>query len=145
MRNSKPIWRHVLPLTTFLAVTLASLQGLAESPLAQWKTGLSGALLTSYQGSVIGSHSTLTTLRLCRDGRFQLDREGSWNADGAAMGANQSRVTGRWDVIERGGRIVVTYRTDAGDEGGYPVWLQNNGRVNLGGVAYAAQRGGAGC
>lgn len=145
MRERKKITRLAVSLTGFLAIGLASLPAPAESPLSQWKAGLSGALLTAYSGSVISSSSTLTTLRLCRDGRFQLDREGSWNAGGAAMGANQSRITGRWDVIESGGQIVVTYATDTGDQGSYPVRLQNDGRVNLGGVAYAAQRGGAGC
>ncbi|MCR9095742.1 MAG: hypothetical protein NXI30_16090 [bacterium] len=145
MTRQKRIAIRAVPLAAFVALTLAPLPVLAESPLAQWKAGLSGALLTAYSGSVISSNSSLTTLRLCRNGRFQLDREGSWNAGGAAMGANQSRITGRWDVIESGGQIIVTYTTDAGDQGGYPVWLRNDGKVDLGGVAYAAQRGGAGC
>lgn len=145
MTAQKRITKLAVPLTAFLAIALASLDALAQSPLAQWKAGLSGTLLTAYSGSIISSNSSLTTLRLCRNGRFQLDREGSWNAGGAAMGANQSRIAGRWDVIESGGQVVVTWTTDAGEQGGYPVWLQNDGRVNLGGVAYAAQRGGAGC
>lgn len=116
------------------------------SVLEQWRQGLRGALLTAYSGSVISSNSSLTTLRLCRSGRFRLDREGSWSAGGVAAGANQSTVTGTWDVEQGpGGVIVVTWRTDDGQTGGYPAYLQANGRVNLGGVAYAAQRGGAGC
>ena len=145
MRTKTRTTKWAGSLTAFLCLSLTALGAHANSPLDEWKSGLSGALLTAYSGSVISSNSSLTTLRLCRDGRFQLDREGSWNAGGAAMGANQSRITGRWNVIESAGRIVVTYTTDTGDQGGYPVWLQNDGKVNLGGVAYAAQRGGAGC
>ncbi len=138
------------PLTALVSLSLAfSLTGppaaSANPILEQWKEGLSGALLTAYSGSVVSSHSSLTTLRLCRSGRFRLDRDASWNAGGAAMGASQGLITGTWSVEARGPAIVVTYVTDAGDRGAYPVHLQNDGRVNLGGVSYAAQRGGAGC
>lgn len=117
----------------------------AGSIVDEWEAGLRGALLTSYSGSIIGSNSSLTTLRLCRSGRFRLERESSWNAGDAAMGASQRVTTGTWDIKAQGQSVTVTYITDSGQSGGYPVYLQNNGRVNLGGTSYAAQRGGAGC
>ena len=64
---------------------------------------------------------------------------------GQAGGASRGVVTGRWGVESAGGGIVVTYETDEGERGAYPVYLQANGRVNLGGVAYATERGAAGC
>ncbi|MFK7897940.1 MAG: hypothetical protein AB8G23_19055 [Myxococcota bacterium] len=133
----------LLVLSLGLALTSRTVK--AGSLVDEWETGLRGALLTSYSGSIISSNSSLTTLRLCRSGRFRLEREGSWSAGDAAMGASQSVLTGTWDVVAQGLSIVVTYVTDSGQSGGYPVYLQNNGRVNLGGTSYAAQRGGAGC
>ena len=143
----KILIRRSLSLLLFalFGLALATKSVFAASLLEEWKTGLRGALLTSYSGSVISSNSSLTTLRLCRSGRFRLEREASWSAEGAAAGASQSVVTGTWDVVAQGPSIIVTYVTDSGDSGAYPVYLQNNGRVNLGGVSYAAQRGGAGC
>ncbi|MCB9725607.1 MAG: hypothetical protein H6748_16285 [Spirochaetaceae bacterium] len=117
----------------------------ADSVLEQWRSGLSGARLTAYSGSVISSNSSLTTLTLCRSGRFHLDRDASWSVPGQAGGASRGVVTGRWGVESAGGGIVVTYETDEGERGAYPVYLQANGRVNLGGVAYATERGAAGC
>ncbi len=143
----KILIRRACALLLFLCVglALATKAVSAGSLVEEWETGLRGALLTSYSGSVISSNSSLTTLRLCRSGRFRLEREASWSADGAAAGASQSVVTGTWDVVAQGLSIIVTYVTDSGESGGYPVYLQNDGRVNLGGVSYAAQRGGAGC
>ena len=144
---SKILIRRMLALLLCLSfgLVLATKVVWAGSLVEEWETGLRGALLTSYSGSVISSNSSLTTLRLCRSGRFRLEREASWSADGAAAGASQRVVSGIWDVMAQGLAIVVTYVTDSGDSGGYPVYLQNDGRVNLGGVSYAAQRGGAGC
>lgn len=128
-----------------LGIALATKAVSAGSVVDEWESGLRGALLTSYSGSIISSNSSLTTLRLCRSGRFRLERESSWTAGDAAMGASQRVITGTWEIKAHGPSVTVTYVTDSGESGGYPVYLQNNGRVNLGGTSYAAQRGGAGC
>ena len=39
----------------------------------------------------------------------------------------------------------MTYRTDRGQSGSFPLTLQRNGRVNIGGMAFAVKQGGAGC
>lgn len=117
----------------------------AESIIQQWKSGLSGARLTSYSGSVISSNSTLTVIDFCGNGRFRYSREGSWSVPGAAGGASNNQMTGRWDIKQTGGQIVLEYQNDNGEHGYYPIYLQNNGRVNIGGAEYAVQKGGAGC
>ncbi|MCP5161455.1 MAG: hypothetical protein H7A00_07285 [Hahellaceae bacterium] len=111
----------------------------------QWLQGLSGALLTYYSGSVISNNSSLTTLRLCRNGRYSYEIEGSWSVPGQAGGASANRIMGRWEIREIGGQVMLYYRTDAGEQAVVPLYLQNNGRVNIGGTAFAIQQGGAGC
>ncbi len=127
------------------AVGLAAAPVGAQSLQQQWKSGLAGARLTAYQGSVVSSNSSLTEIRFCRNGRYTYRREGSWSAPGVAGGANQSQITGVWDVQMQGATAYLVYRTDQGQQGGFPMYLQNNGRVNIGGLAYAVQQGGAGC
>ena len=124
---------------------LISLPSLAENYVEQWQRGLSGAKLTAYSGSVISSNSTLTTLSFCRDGRYSYYKEGSWSVPGMAGGASNNTVTGRWEVLQSGINVMLKYVTDAGEEGMFPLYLQNNGRVNIGGTAFAVQQGGAGC
>ncbi len=129
-----------------LLIALAAPSAGAGEILDAWKDGLRGARLTAFSGSVMRSNSSLTVLTLCRSGRFRLETDASWSAPGgAAMGASVGVVTGTWNVESRAGAIFVTYRTDAGESGAYPTYLQPNGRVNIGGTAYAAERGAAGC
>jgi hypothetical protein len=128
-----------------LALTASTLPAFSQSLLDQWRQGLAGSLLTAYKGSVVSNNSTLTVIRFCRDGRYSYRREGSWTAGGYGGGANASTITGRWDVRAAGGQVVLVYRTDQGQQGSFPMYLQANGRVNIGGLAYAVQRGGAGC
>jgi hypothetical protein len=40
---------------------------------------------------------------------------------------------------------VIAPSYQYGQSGSCPIYLQNDGRVNLGGVSYTVQRGGAGC
>lgn len=62
-----------------------------------------------------------------------------------AGGASNNTVTGNWRVQQTGRQMFLLYNTDAGQQGSYLIYLQNNGRVNIGGEAYAVQQGGAGC
>ena len=126
-------------------IFLASSSVGADSILQQWQQGLKGSKLTSYSGSVISSNSTLTTVSLCSNGRYSYYREGSWSVPGMAGGASNSTITGRWEVIQNSNVVMLKYVTDNGEEGTYPVYLQNNGRVNIGGTAFAVEQGGAGC
>lgn len=162
----------VTPLASIILgglVACAAVQSaVADSALVQkWKTGLSGARLTAYQGSVVSNSSSLTVLDLCSSGRYAYYREGSWstpsgprryrydpdtggsgyttNDPDTASGASTNRITGRWDVRQVGGGVVLAYATDQGDSGSFPMYLQSNGRVNIGGLDYAVQQGGAGC
>jgi hypothetical protein len=48
-------------------------------------------------------------------------------------------------VQARGGQVYLVYVTDQGQRGSFPMYLQNNGRVNIGGLAYGVERGAAGC
>ena len=122
------------------------LQTADGSPLEQqWKQGLSGAKLTAYSGSAISSNSTLTVINLCSNGRYTYHREGSWSVPGTAGGASNARISGSWDVRETGGQVQLVYRTDGGEAGSFPLYLQHNGRVNIGGMAYAVQAGAASC
>lgn len=131
--------------TSGIIMLLASTSAFADAILDKWKQGLSGARLTAYKGSAISSNSSLTVLNLCRNGRYSYYREGSWSVPGTAGGASSNRVTGRWDVQRKGNQVLLVYVTDQGQEGAFPMYLQNNGRVNIGGLAYAVQAGGAGC
>lgn len=116
----------------------------AQSLAQQWRDGLSGALLTAYEGSVVSSNSTLTTIRFCRSGRYTYIREGSWTA-GSAGGAGRSVVNGAWSVQAQGPQAYLTYQADDGRQGAFPLMLLPNGRVDIGGLAYAVQQGGAEC
>jgi len=124
---------------------LIPLSSVAEDYVEQWKQGLSGSKLTTYSGSVISSNSTLTTVSFCRDGRYLYYKEGSWSVPGMANGASNNTITGRWQVLQSGNNIMLKYVTDEGEQGVFPLYLQNNGRVNIGGTEFAVQQGGAGC
>lgn len=115
------------------------------SVVQQWKQGLAGAKLTAYSGSVTSSNSTLTIINFCRNGRYSYYKEGSWSVPGMAGGASNNTVTGRWNIEQQGLYPMLVYLTDQGQRGSFPIYLQANGRVNIGGTAFAAQQGGAGC
>jgi len=117
----------------------------ANSLEQQWMLALSGAKLTAYSGSIISSNSTLTVINLCSNGRYTYHREGSWSVPGAGGGASNNRIAGTWDIRERGGQVQLSYRTDSGDTGAFPLYSQSNGRINIGGMAYAIQPGAASC
>ncbi|GLQ33350.1 hypothetical protein [Litoribrevibacter albus] len=128
-----------------IVLSLASFHAVANSIVDQWKAGLSGARLTSYSGSAISSNSTLTIINFCRNGRYSYYKEGSWSVPGTAGGASNNTVTGTWDIQLINGVTVLTYSTDRGEQGMFPIYLQNNGRVNIGGAAYAVEQGRSGC
>ena len=134
-------WRCAIALGLLLTTAPAS----AQSFVQQWKQGLSGTRLTSYSGSAISSNSTLTVINFCRNGRYSYYKEGSWSVPGTAGGASNSNISGYWDIQQNGNQVLLVYITDQGERGGFPIYLQNNGRVNIGGTAFAAQQGGAGC
>ena len=107
--------------------------------------GLAGARLTSYSGSVLRSNSTLTTINFCRDGSYTFEREGSWSISGQGGGASQSRIEGVWKVARRGPAVFLDYRTTDQRSGSFPIHLENNGRVNIGGASYAVEQNRAQC
>jgi hypothetical protein len=112
----------------------------------QWKNGLKGARLTAYAGSVINSNSTLTTINFCHDGlRYHYYREGSWTVPGLAGGASNNTITGKWDIQQNSFGTFLTYVTDQGQSGSFPIYLQPNGKVNIGGIAYTVQSAAADC
>ncbi len=132
-------------ITFSLLLAAASTVTAAESLVQQWKQGLSGSKLTSYSGSVINSNSTLTVVSFCHNGRYSYYKEGSWSVPGQAGGASNSQITGRWDIQQQGNQFLLVYVTDNGESGNFPIYLQNNGRVNIGGTEFAVQQGGSGC
>lgn len=132
-------------ITVTLGFLLTPTTMVAQSLVQQWKQGLGGSKLTSYSGSAISSNSTLTVINFCRDGRYSYYREGSWSVPGQAGGASNNTIYGRWDVQQQGYQTLLVYVTDSGQSGAFPMYLQNNGRVNIGGADYAVQQGGAGC
>ncbi len=132
-------------ITFSLLLASASTVTVAQSIVQQWKQGLSGSQLTNYSGSVINSNSTLTVISFCHNGRYSYYKEGSWTLPGQAGGASNSRITGRWDIQQTGNQVLLGYLTDNGESGTFPIYLQNNGRVNIGGTEFAVQQGGAGC
>lgn len=132
-------------LTIAIAMLSGGISVSAQSYVQQWKQGLSGSRLTSYSGSAITSNSTLTVVSFCSNGRYSYYKEGSWSVPGQAGGASNSQITGNWDIQQQGDRVFLKYLTDGGDRGAFPVYLQNNGRVNIGGTEFAVERGKAGC
>lgn len=130
---------------TFTILLGSTSEAFAQSLVQQWKQGLSGSKLASYSGSVLNNNSSLAEIDFCRNGRYTYKKEGSWLERGSAAGASTSRITGTWDVQQRGNQVYLTYVTDGGQKGYFPLYLQNNGRVNIGGTAFGVQRGGAGC
>ena len=131
--------------TLTLGLLLITAHASAQSLVQQWKQGLSGTRLTSYSGSAISSNSTLTVINFCRNGRYSYYKEGSWSVPGTAGGASNSNISGHWDIQQNGNQVFLVYVTDQGERGGFPIYLQYNGRVNIGGTAFAAQQGGASC
>ena len=132
-------------ITITLGFLLTPVPTVAQSLVQQWKQGLSGSKLTSYSGSAINSNSTLTVINFCRNGRYSYYKEGSWSVPGQAGGASNNTIYGRWDVQQQGYQVLLVYVTDRGQSGVFPMYLQNNGRVNIGGADFAVQQGGAGC
>ena len=143
MMINQPIKKSLILTLGFLAILAP--KAIAKSLAEQWKQGLSGSRLTSYSGSSISSNSTLTVVNFCRNGRYSYYREGSWTVPGQAGGASNSRITGRWTVQQQGNQVGLIYVTDNGERGYFPMYLQNNGRVNIGGTSFAVQQGGSGC
>lgn len=127
------------------ALAFLSVSAAASSLVEQWRNGLSGAKLTSYSGSVISSNSTLTVVDFCANGRYRYYKEGSWSVPGQAGGASNGTITGRWEIIQMGAQTLLKYQTDRGESGTFPIYLQNNGRVNIGGTAFGVERGKARC
>ena len=133
----------ILIISSLLCLTTAQA---AINLYQQWKNGLKGARLTAYSGSVMNSNSSLTTINFCRDGqRYNYYREGSWSVPGMAGGASNSRISGRWDIQQTGYSVSLTYVTDQGQSGSFLIYLQSNGKVNIGGTAYSVQSGAADC
>lgn len=128
-------------LVLFVVSNYVSAQSVAE----QWKNGLAGSRLMTYSGSVISSSSTLTIIDFCRNGRYTYYKEGSWSMPGTAGGASQNTITGEWDIEMRSSQTYLTYKTDTGELGEFIIYLQNNGRVNIGGVDYAVEQNKSGC
>ncbi len=135
----------MLKFISALVLYLSSHLVLAQSIVDQWKSGLAGSKLTSYSGSVINSNSTLTVIDFCRDGRYSYYKEGSWSVPGTAGGASQNTITGVWGIEIRNNQTLLTYKTDTGEQGAFLIYLQNNGRINIGGEAYAVEQGKSGC
>lgn len=117
----------------------------AESLVDQWKQGLTRAKLTAYNGSLISSNSTLAIINFCPKGRYSFYKEGGWYVEGQAAGASQQTITGYWDIKSTAGSVELSYQTDQGLTGSFPIYLQINGRVNIAGVSYAAQKNAADC
>jgi hypothetical protein len=125
----------------FLSSTVAAI-----NLYQQWKNGLKGARLVAYSGSVISSNNTLTTINFCHDGQhYNYFRGGSWSVPGMAGGASQSKITGQWDIQQNSFGVLLTYKTDLGQSGYFPIYLQSDGKVNIGGTAYTVQSGAADC
>jgi hypothetical protein len=138
------IQRTVVIIAALLAQQ-GSLAFAKGSLLDQWRQGLTGAYMTAYKGSVLGNSSSLTELWLCKSGRFVRRTDAGFYLPGQASGASKGRITGRYDFKKVGGQVHLVYRTDRGQTGSFPLVLQRNGRVNIGGAAFAVQQGGAGC
>lgn len=143
---------NTIKLFAKLFLLMASVSVFASVPIIQqWKSGLSGARLTSYSGSVVSSHSSLTVIDFCGNGRYTYYKEGSWSVEGRpggtsiAGGASNNTIHGLWDITQTGPTTQLVYQTDNGETGSFVIYLQANGRVNIGGVDYAAQKGGADC
>ena len=128
-----------------IATLLLASSASADSLVEQWKQGLSGARLTAYSGSAISSNSTLTQINFCRNGRYIYSREGSWSAPGAASGSSSNRIRGLWDIVQKNGQVTLLYATDQGEQGGFVLFLQNDGRVKIGATVYTVEQGAAGC
>jgi hypothetical protein len=131
--------------TVTLGLFLVPVQSFAQSLAQQWKQGLSGTRLTAYSGSAISSNSTLTVVEFCGDGRYRYYQEGSWSVPGTAGGASNNRITGQWDIRQTYNQVGLVYVTDDGERGFFPIYLQNDRRVNIGGTAFAAEQGAASC
>lgn len=130
---------------SFLLALNTSAAVAKDSHLEQWRKGLTGAYMTAYKGSVLGNSSSLTELWLCRNGRFVRKTDAGFYLPGQASGASKGRITGRYGFKTIRGQTHLTYRTDQGQTGSFPLVLQRNGRVNIGGAAFAVKQGGAGC
>jgi hypothetical protein len=132
-------------LLVILSLPLMPSEVVAQSLAQQWIQGLSGTRLTAYSGSVVSSNSSLTVINFCRNGRYSYSTDASWSVPGYAGGASNGSINGQWDIQENYNQVYLVYRTDQGQQGSFPIYLQNNGKVNIGGAAYSAQQNASGC
>ena len=137
--------RLVTVLTCFVMMPAVIASDSNSSYLQKWKEGLTGSRLTAYTGSVISLNSSLTVINLCHNGLYNYSKEGSWSVRGQATGSNKSRLTGRWSIKQQGAQFYLVYAVQGGESGQFPIYLQNNGRVNIGGVGYVVEKGRAVC
>jgi uncharacterized protein YdbL (DUF1318 family) len=112
--------KSVYPLIA-LVLLLMSMSLSAKTLLQEWKQGLSGAKLTAFSGSVTSDNSTLTVIKFCPNGRYSYYKEGSWRIPGEAGGASNRKITGRWGIRQNGMQILLTYHTDSGKKGFFPL------------------------
>ena len=144
------MYRYKNIFLTLLLTSLLSFNAYATSltsdPLVKkWETGLAGAKLTYYDGSVISSNSTLTVINFCKNGRYSYYKEGGWFVPGAATGTSYTTIYGQWNILQANGQVLLSYLTDQGKKGTFTLFLQKNGKVNVGGQAYAIQANSANC
>lgn len=120
----------------------------AKPLIDKWTNGLSGARLTSFSGSSVASsnpHSTLTVINFCKNNRYTYRKEGSWTIPNTAAGASNNTISGYWSITQQGLQTLLNYTTDKGVKGAFPIYLQTDGRVNIGGAAYAIEQGKSAC
>ena len=134
---------HLLILIFLIFISFSNSQG--QNLTQQWKDGLSGSRLTALSGSIHSSNSSLTVLEFCPNGRYRYYKEGSWNVPGTAGGASNSTITGYWDIVQGNGYTYLTYRTDSGDQGSFPIYLTANWKVNIGGTLFSVEQRAASC
>ena len=128
-----------------LGLLLAPACSRAQS-VRQWKQDLGGSQLAhSWSSDHFPGNSTLKVLNLCHNGRYSFYKEGSLYFPGQYWDPYNNRITGRWDIQKQGNQIMLVFATDKGEKGAVPIYLEDDGRVNIDRTSFAVKRGGAEC
>jgi len=117
----------------------------ADSIVEQWKNELTGSRLTAYTGSASSSNNVLKVINFCSDGRYNDNKKGKWNSSSVAGAVSSAKIEGKWDVREMNTITFLTYESDDGQQGAFPIYLLPSGRVDIGGASYTVDKGKSGC
>ncbi len=132
-----------LRLALVLLLVSSATPAFADSVVEQWMQGLGGTRLTL--DSPARPARIEPVVHFCPDGRYRSERRDLRPVTAAASGVEPGGASGRWWIERSGSRVLLRLVSDTGEQDRLAVFRQDDGRVNVAGVAYAPEFHAAGC